>query len=82
MLVPFSQEKEKIMPIFEFKCKKCSHQLETLASRDEDGSGLECPECGHKGMEKQLSMFSASGTESKASSGGGGCGHSHSGGFS
>ena len=70
------------MPIFEFKCKKCGHQIETLTSRDEDGSGLECPECGHKGMEKLLSMFSASGTESKAS-GGGGCGHSsHGSGFS
>ncbi|MDF1534989.1 MAG: zinc ribbon domain-containing protein [bacterium] len=68
------------MPIFEFRCKKCGHQFETLAGRDEDGSGLECPECGKTGARKLLSMFSTSGTESKAS-GGGGCGHSHSGGF-
>ncbi|UCG39187.1 MAG: zinc ribbon domain-containing protein [bacterium] len=71
------------MPIFEFRCKKCGHQFETITSRSEDGSGLSCPECGAGKPEKLISLFSASGTESKASSGGGGgCGHSHSGGFS
>jgi len=68
------------MPIFEFKCRKCCHQFETLASQKEDGSGLKCPECGAPAPEKLMSMFSASGTESKAS--GGGCSHSHGSGFS
>jgi len=72
------------MPIYEFRCKKCGHTFETLASINEDGSTLECPECGEASPEKLLSIFSASGTESPASSGGGGggCGHSHGGGFS
>jgi len=48
----------------------------------EDGSGLKCPECGEPKPEKLFSIFSASGTDSPAASGGGGCGHSHSGGFS
>ena len=69
------------MPIFEFRCRKCQHKFETLTSSSEDGSGLHCPKCGENKPEKLMSMFSASGTESKASSGGGGCGHSHGGGF-
>ncbi len=70
------------MPIYEFRCRKCRHKFETLASMNEDGSGLNCPECGEPKPEKLLSIFSASGTGSPAASGGGGCGHSHSGGFS
>lgn len=69
------------MPIYEFRCRKCDHQFETITSVNEDGSGLKCPECGEPKPEKLLSIFSASGTESPAS-GGGGCGHSHGGGFS
>ncbi len=69
------------MPIYEFKCRKCDHKFETLASCSEDGSGINCPECGESKPEKLMSMFSASGTNSKAS-GGGGCGHSHGSGFS
>jgi putative FmdB family regulatory protein len=70
------------MPIYEFKCRKCGLQFETLTSSSEDGSGLKCPECGEPKPEKLMSKFSASGTESKAS-GGGGCGHSsHGSGFS
>ncbi len=33
------------MPIYEFRCRKCRHKFETLASMNEDGSGLNCPEC-------------------------------------
>lgn len=70
------------MPIFEFRCKKCEHQFETITGSGEDGSGLKCPQCGKIGLEKLMSIFSASGTESPASSGGG-CGHSsHGSGFS
>jgi len=62
------------MPIFEFKCKKCGHKFETIASANEDGSSLFCLVCGAPGPEKQLSLFSSSGTESRTS--GGGCGPS------
>ncbi|MFV1957503.1 MAG: zinc ribbon domain-containing protein [bacterium] len=70
------------MPIYEFRCRKCGHKFETLASMNEDGSGLKCPECGKPKPEKLLSIFSSTGTDSPAAGGGGGCGHSHSGGFS
>jgi putative FmdB family regulatory protein len=66
------------MPIFEFRCKKCGHKFETITSADEDGSGLFCLVCGAEHPEKQVSLFSSSGTESKNS--GGGCGPT--GGFS
>jgi putative FmdB family regulatory protein len=66
------------MPIFEFKCKKCGHTFETIAHADEDGSNLVCLVCGAPCPEKQLSLFSASGSDSGMS--GGGCGPT--GGFS
>ncbi|HDL53069.1 MAG TPA: zinc ribbon domain-containing protein [Proteobacteria bacterium] len=69
------------MPIFEFRCKNCGHQFETITGVNEDGSGLQCPKCSRPGPEKLLSIFSSSGGGSPAS-GGGGCGHSSHGGFS
>jgi len=38
------------MPIFNFKCRKCSHEFETLLkTRDE---AVQCPECGSAELEK------------------------------
>ena len=66
------------MPIFEFKCRECGHKFETIAHTDEDGSNLFCLVCGAPSPEKQLSVFSSSGTQPRTS--GGGCGPT--GGFS
>ncbi len=43
------------MPIYDFKCAKCKKEFEAMISKDDDGSGLECPECGKTGPEKLLS---------------------------
>jgi putative FmdB family regulatory protein len=64
------------MPIFEYNCRSCNHQFETivLSSREK----VSCPKCDSKAVAKQLSVFSArasSGKETAAETGGGGgCG--------
>ena len=56
--------KEKIMPIFEYTCKKCGESFEELVRSD---TVVACPKCGSKKVEKELSVFSAN-----SSSNGGG----------
>ena len=42
------------MPLFEYICKKCSHQFEVLVM----GSTVpECPSCNSKRLEKLMSSF-------------------------
>ena len=47
------------MPIYEYKCRKCSCEFEALvrsvSSLPEDG----CPECGSRELQKLLSTFAA-----------------------
>lgn len=47
------------MPIFEYKCGKCGHKFEYLASNSSDNPD-ECPKCGQKKPVKQMSVFSTS----------------------
>ncbi len=47
------------MPIFEYKCRDCGHPFETLVMA---GRGPECPTCGSRALDKQLSVFAVSGT--------------------
>jgi putative FmdB family regulatory protein len=47
------------MPIYEFKCRKCEHEFEEIRPMGDNGKRLVCPECGARGPEKQLSVFSA-----------------------
>lgn len=44
------------MPIFEYKCRACTHLFETivLSSREK----ISCPTCGSDAVEKQLSLIS------------------------
>lgn len=61
------------MPIFEYICRECDHQFETLVH----GSTLvECPSCSGRELEKQLSVFAAAGKgqDSMAGSSPAGCG--------
>ena len=53
------KKKETNMPIYEYRCRKCSHAFEKLVSRSDSPSG-DCPKCGAPKPEKQLSTFSAS----------------------
>lgn len=42
------------MPIYEYACKSCGHQLEALQKLS-DAPLTDCPECGGAGLEKQIS---------------------------
>jgi len=43
------------MPIFEYQCKECDHEFETLVFGDQEVS---CPRCEGKKVKKLLSGFS------------------------
>ncbi len=41
------------MPYYHFKCPACAHQFEDRFSMAEaDGKNVECPSCGHRGLER------------------------------
>lgn len=46
------------MPIFEFICKKCSHQFEVLFFANDDQASRNCPKCNSKTVEKLISAGS------------------------
>jgi putative FmdB family regulatory protein len=41
------------MPIYEYKCRKCSHEFERLVRNNEVPA---CPECADADVEKKLSL--------------------------
>lgn len=41
------------MPIYEYACKKCEHQFETLVLGDEE---IECPKCRSAKLQRLLSV--------------------------
>jgi len=41
------------MPIFEYRCRSCGRQFETLVLPD---TTVECPSCQGRDLEKQISM--------------------------
>lgn len=45
------------MPIYEYQCTKCEHQLEALQKMDEKPL-RKCPECGKAGLTKLVSAAS------------------------
>ena len=42
------------MPIYEYECKDCGHQLEAL-QKISDAPLSDCPECGKDSLQKQIS---------------------------
>lgn len=65
------------MPLYEYRCRECGHRFEILQRLGQGADGLECPQCGAPGVEKQFSTFSASGGDSSRGSSygaAGGCG--------
>ncbi len=42
------------MPIYEYKCTKCDHQLEKLQKMSDDPL-KKCPECGKEALQKLIS---------------------------
>ncbi len=47
------------MPIFEYTCRDCGHEFETLLCRAEDEPEKGCPACGSRELRRMLSTFSA-----------------------
>jgi putative FmdB family regulatory protein len=48
------------VPIYEYTCQKCSHPFEKLARSMADDSKPECPSCGSKNTQRQMSVFAVS----------------------
>lgn len=46
------------MPIYEFVCQDCRHNIEILAIKKDDTVELKCPECGSESLERVLSTVS------------------------
>jgi putative FmdB family regulatory protein len=42
------------MPIYEYQCKSCGHQLEAIQKMSDDPLTL-CPECGKPDLQKKIS---------------------------
>ncbi|MBT3232444.1 MAG: zinc ribbon domain-containing protein [Calditrichaeota bacterium] len=45
------------MPIYEFVCAGCSEKFEKLTSFDWRSSGIECPNCKSKELERFVSLI-------------------------
>jgi putative FmdB family regulatory protein len=55
------------MPMYEYRCRKCSERFEMLRRMTDDDRDLECPECRSDEVERLLSAFSAGGCGSSGS---------------
>jgi putative FmdB family regulatory protein len=51
------------MPIYEYQCRKCSHQFEALVRPPMDAPA--CPACQSQDLERLLSMFAVSSESTK-----------------
>ncbi|XUX01040.1 MAG: zinc ribbon domain-containing protein [Dehalogenimonas sp.] len=60
------------MPIYEYKCKKCTKRFELLR-RFSDTAEVTCPKCGSTETERKISSFSC-GSSGTGSRGGSSCG--------
>ncbi|MCJ7546947.1 MAG: zinc ribbon domain-containing protein [Deltaproteobacteria bacterium] len=43
------------MPLYEYQCKGCGQNFETLRGAHEKDADVECPQCGEKKAEKLMS---------------------------
>ena len=53
------------MPLYEYRCRKCSRRFETLVFGNEKPA---CPKCQGKDLEKLWSAFAVAGSERKSDS--------------
>ncbi|RLB05799.1 MAG: zinc ribbon domain-containing protein [Deltaproteobacteria bacterium] len=47
------------MPLYEYRCRACGHNFETLRGLQERDEEVVCPKCGQKKAERLLSAFSS-----------------------
>jgi len=60
------------MPIFEYSCRACGHEFETLVRNAETPA---CARCASPALDKKLSVFAAQKTNDAAPAPCGSCGH-------
>ncbi len=70
------------MPLYEFRCKKCSHVFERLCRMGENGKSLACEHCGAKAPQRLMSVCATrvsggNGGEAHSTSKCGGCSSHH-----
>jgi len=51
------------MPLYEYNCGKCRKTSEHLVRSSSEIKLPECPHCGSRRMQKELSVFAAAGGE-------------------
>lgn len=61
------------MPMYEYRCQECGKLYEQLRRMSEADTNLECPQCGGKKVERQISACGFTGFASAGGSSGGGC---------
>lgn len=60
------------MPLYEYKCQDCGALYEQLRRMSEADKNLECPRCGSRRVQRQVSACAVGGPSS-GPAGGGGC---------
>jgi putative FmdB family regulatory protein len=60
------------MPIYEYACRACGHEFETLVRGAETPS---CASCASTALDKKLSVFAAQSSAGEAPAPCGSCGH-------
>ena len=66
------------MPIYEYKCQRCSNVFEKLLARTERENGGACPDCGCIKTKRMMSIFAGrtsggNGDSATSVAGSGGC---------
>jgi putative FmdB family regulatory protein len=59
------------MPLYEYRCRDCDHQFETLVTASRQPS---CPRCTGQDLDKQHSVFAVSSKSAAPAPAMGGCG--------
>jgi len=47
------------MPIYEYRCRECGEEFETIIFRQEDEWDISCPKCGRKHPERLMAAFAS-----------------------
>ncbi len=48
------------MPIYEYRCAKCSHEFEVMRLSRSGFADVKCPACGNSEIERKFSVFAPS----------------------
>jgi putative FmdB family regulatory protein len=57
------------MPLYEYICKECENHFEKRVGFSEADNEQECPACGSKHGQKQISLFASTGAGKSSGSG-------------